>query len=289
MLQKAKMVAELKAQEQVAKYDFSALIERIFPSNEFGEILAAYPDLTEKEVEKLLKMAKEGKGGLEYADEEKQKLLEKKRKSLEKIISKLEKVGDKFGKKSMENFVNWILETYERLGYNELMQDWDELLREFTREEVDMFFLDYVAPTLNSLKIYDDLDQQTIDILKQHWEQAFYNIYSSYSQQFLDVLTEGIQKGLGEEEIAKNLKKVAKDVKGSRLQMRAREEMNKTYNLTRARRFWNDKVIYVTMKDERVRPSHRKLHGLIFVPAERPELVPPLGYGCRCTITPVRD
>lgn len=71
--------------------------------------------------------------------------------------------------------------------------------------------------------------------------------------------------------------------------MRAREEMNKTYNLTRARRFWNDKVIYVTMKDERVRPSHRKLHGLIFVPAERPELVPPLGYGCRCTITPVRD
>lgn len=84
MLQKAKMVAELKAQEQVAKYDFSALIERIFPSNEFGEILAAYPDLTEKEVEKLLKMAKEGKGGLEYADEEKQKLLEKKRKSLEK-------------------------------------------------------------------------------------------------------------------------------------------------------------------------------------------------------------
>jgi SPP1 gp7 family putative phage head morphogenesis protein len=289
MLEKIKMIKELQQGDETASYDFSSVIERILPTNEYGEILASYPDLTEEEAEKARKYAEQGKKGLEYiTDEDKLKELDKKKKQLEKIISKLENVGDKFGKKSMDDFVNWIKETYERYGYEGMMQNWDELLRSFTKEEMDIFFLDYVAPALNSLKIYDDLDQQTIDLLKQHWEQAFYNIYSSYSQQFLDVLTDGVQKGLGEDEIVRNLKKVAGDVKGQRLQLRAREEINKTYNLSRAKKFWNDKVVYITMEDERVRPSHKKLHGMVFVPAEHPELVPPLGYNCRCTITPYR-
>jgi len=290
LLQKARMVAELKAQEQTVKYDFSKLIDRVLPVNEFGEILAAYPDLTEDEVEKLLDLAKKGHDGLDYVqDEEKRKELLKKQRRLSKIIEKLDKAGDKFGKESMERFVQWILEHYENFDKKDCLENFDELLREFSKEEADIFFLDYVAPTLESLKIYDNLDQGTIDIIKQHWEQAFKNIYSSYSQQVLDTILDGVQRGLGEEEIARNLKKVTKDIKGSRLQLRARDEMNKVYNITRAKKFWNDRVIYVTMDDERVRKAHKKLHGLIFVPAERPELVPPLGYGCRCTITPVRD
>ena len=289
MLEKIKMIKELQQSEDTAKYDYSSVIERILPSNEYGGIYASAIDLTEEEAEKAVQYAEQGKKGLEYIDDEdKLKELDKKKKQLEKIIGKLENVGDKFGKKSMDNFVNWIKETYEQHGYEGMMQNWDELLRSFSKEEMDIFFLDYVAPALNSLKIYDDLDQQTIDLLKQHWERAFHNIYSSYSQQFLDVLTDGVQKGLGEEDIAELLKKVAKDVKGSRLQMRAREEMNKTYNLSRAKKFWNDKVVYITMEDKRVRPSHKKLNGLVFLPAEHPELVPPLGYNCRCTITPYR-
>jgi|GEM_PF-3671247 len=281
-LERVRTVAQLKQLEAQTGQDMSEYINRIFPKNEYGEILAAFPDLTEQEVEKLLKMAMEGKEGLDYVkDEYKKKELEEKREKLKKVMEYLHKKADDFGKKSIREFIRYLIENNGHVD--------DYSLDIFTAEQVDKFILDYLAPTLNYLGVYDYIDGEILNDLRELWRKAFKNIYSSYSQQAIDVISEGIRRGWGEEKIAKELKKAVKDIEGRRLQLRAREELVKTYNFGRAKKYWNRKVMYVTMKDERVRPSHRKLHGLIFVPAKRPELVPPLGYGCRCTITPVRD
>ncbi|ACV25344.1 minor capsid protein [Methanocaldococcus fervens] len=288
-LQKIQAVAQLKQVEAVTGQDMSAYIERIFPSNEYeNEIMASTIDLTEKEVERLLKKAKPLKEGLVetidsglyyITDEKKLQELEKEREKLRKVMEYLAKKGDKFGKESIKKFINFIMQ-YPNFD--------DNLLSQFAREEVDRFIIDYVIPAMNALHVYDDLPADILTQLKPIWEQAFKNIYSSYSQQVLDVLNDGIRKGYGEEKLKKELEKVIGNIKGQRLQQRARQELTKTYNTARAARWWNDKVVYITMKDDRVRPAHRKLHGLVFVPAEHPELVPPLGYNCRCTITPYR-
>ena len=43
---------------------------------------------------------------------------------------------------------------------------------------------------------------------------------------------------------------------------------------------------YITMRDERVRASHRVLDGKIFASSDS-EFYPPIGFGCRCTAKPI--
>jgi len=287
-LERVKTAAELKQLEHTIGEDLTEYINRIFPTNEYG-IEASIIDLTEQEVEKILKKSKPlgelkditGTKEIYYIDdEEKLKQLELNKRKLEKVIDYLEKKADKFAKQSIGQFKELILNMNGHLD--------DSSFNTFVQEQVEDFILNYLAPALNNQNIYDYIDGGDLQQLKEYWTMQFGNIYRSYSQQFIDTLQEGVQKGLGEEALAKELKKVADDIKGQRLQQRARQEINKTYNYGRAKKFWNDRVVYVTMEDERVRPSHKKLHGLVFVPAEHPELVPPLGYNCRCTITPYR-
>lgn len=41
---------------------------------------------------------------------------------------------------------------------------------------------------------------------------------------------------------------------------------------------------FITLEDDRVRPSHRALHGTIWKAGDPNAPVPPLDYGCRCSI-----
>ncbi|MBM7408788.1 minor capsid protein [Methanococcus maripaludis] len=286
LIKMEKLVA-IKEKEQTTGFDFSVLIEKIFPSNEYGEIIASTIGLDEDEVDELLKWAETGKKGLSYInDPERLAELEKEGKKLAKIVEKLDGVGDKFGKESFENFVNWVKDHWENKDYDDFIAHYDDLLREFTHEEMDSFFLDYVAPAMNELQIYDDMPQDLIDVIKPHWDSAFGSVYSSYSQSVRKVLNDGVLKGMGEEDIKRKLLEVVDDMEGYKLQALAREELSKTYNITRAKKYWNDPVVRLSMEDEHVRDSHKKLHGVVFIPKEHPELIPPDGYGCRCFTSP---
>ena len=66
LLQKAQMITSLKQAEALGGYDFSSLIDRIFPSNENGEIMASAIDISSKEADRLLKSAKAGTKGLSF-------------------------------------------------------------------------------------------------------------------------------------------------------------------------------------------------------------------------------
>lgn len=44
---------------------------------------------------------------------------------------------------------------------------------------------------------------------------------------------------------------------------------------------------FVTMEDDRVRPSHAALHGTVWRSGDPSAPVPPLDYGCRCILRPV--
>jgi SPP1 gp7 family putative phage head morphogenesis protein len=284
LLEKAKIITELKEAESIGGYDFSSLIDRIFPSNENGEILASAIDISEKEVESLLKSANAKRKGLDYiSDETKRAELEKKAKSLSKLFDNIDIKGDRFGRDSFNAFKKWLEDNFNpRTGIS------DELLNTFTQTEVDAFFSDFVAPFLNAEGIYSNVSYDEIDRLKTVWVDTFKNNYSSYTTQLNDVLNDGIRKGLDEVAITNNLKEVTKGLTADRLQLRARQELSKTYNLARAKSMWYEPVVYVNAEDDQVRPAHRKLNGLVFIPSEHPELVPPLGYNCRCSITPYR-
>jgi len=286
-IEKMSRLLELKGKEVEVGFDFSVVMEKIFPSNEFGEIMASTIGLSEDEVDDLLKWAEQGKEGLGYInDPERLAQLEKEGEKLAKIVSKLDKVGAKFGEKSFENFTNWVKDHWENKDYADFIKNYDDLLREFTTEEMDKFFLDYVAPAMNELQIFDDMPQELIDVIKPHWDSAFGSVYSSYSQSVRKVLNDGVLKGMGEEDIKRKLLEVVDDMEGYKLQALAREELSKTYNIARAKKYWNDPVVRLSMEDEHVRDSHKKLHGVVFIPKEHPELIPPDGYGCRCFTSP---
>ena len=140
-------------------------------------------------------------------------------------------------------------------------------------------YFDFIDNLKNFDNIADDLKDFVEKLNLDFDTTPIYIILLSYTLNFLDEYKR--ENKLGAEP---DYEKIKENIKGQRLENRINDTLYSNFMYNKAKLLWNKKVIYLTMADNRVRPEHRKLHGTIFVPAEHPELIPPLGYNCRCFI-----
>ena len=172
------------------------------------------------------------------------------RKENQKLIDELEKQSNESANNILALYFSWIMENINNFD--------EQKLKDF---------------------VYSIDDQ---NLPKDRTE--IYVIMMSYSLQFIDEYNRAVELGM-----EPDLDKIKENIAGNRLKSRIFYMLYKINSYKIIKDSVNEKVIYLTMNDDRVRPEHRKLQGTVFIPKEHPELIPPIDYNCRCFTVKMKD
>ncbi|MBP2173028.1 hypothetical protein [Methanococcus voltae] len=257
IIEKAKEVAELKKSESETGHDYSTLVERIFPSNEYGEMMASYEKsnsnyYTIEEIDSIL-------NDLRAMDEGKTKN-EAGKKSEDVNYPNCKKID-------LEQNLNDSVTKRDK--YFELVDEFKLISQNLSKsygqdnfgQIFDNLFLEYLIPKLNSLNLFETLDYYTLEKINKTFKKEM-EIY----------LKDSNGKKI------KNIQELSKDTEITILQNIVFRNILRAYNIAMIKKYWKKRIMIVS-KDE-----HFKLNGLSFLPFEYPELLPPYDLNCECGI-----
>ncbi|MCS3901600.1 hypothetical protein [Methanococcus voltae] len=277
IIDKAKEVAELKKSENETGHDYSTLIERIFPSNEYGEMMASYEksnllsqyyDL--EEINNIVSEIENGNTNVNFKNCEKidfNAYVEKEKE--EKSDKSTNHKNDLIVKKS--SYFN-LLDEFKVISNNaiEEIQIFISKDKEKDKEKdtnlsynmsqiCDNLILEYIIPKLNSLNLFETLDYDTLDKITKNFKKELNTYAKTLNGQYEDSESmEIIEINILYNIIFRNI-------------LRA-------YNIAMIKKYWKKRIIVIS-NDE-----HSKVNGLSFLPFEYPELLPPYSLNCECGI-----
>ena len=217
---------------------------------------------------------------------------------LERVYSKIKNtIGDIIGNTASKDIVEYSesapLEQLDNIAnIDELRGENQKLIDELEKqaaESTDNLLTLYFAWIYDNINNFDE--QKLKDFLYSINDpnlpddrSEIFAILMSYSLQFIDEYNRATAIG-----IEQDLDKVKENISGDRLKTRILFMEYRAKMYQKAKDLLKEKVVYLTMNDDRVRPEHRKLQGTAFIPEEHPELIPPIDYNCRCFIVPLSD